>query len=38
MKWENINQDMVLSPTGMGIIFYSKGAVKDIPCLNNLPQ
>ena len=31
MKWENINKDMMLSPTGMGIIFYSNGAVKDIP-------
>ena len=31
MKWENINKDMVLSPTGMGIVFYSEGAVKDIP-------
>ncbi len=31
MKWENINKDMMLSPTGMGIIFYSEGAVKDIP-------
>ena len=31
MKWENINKDMILSPTGMGIIFYSEGAVKDIP-------
>lgn len=31
MRWENINKDMMLSPTGMGIIFYSEGAVKDIP-------
>lgn len=31
MKWENINKDMVLSPTGMGIVFYSEGAVRDIP-------
>ena len=31
MRWENINKDMMLSPTGMGIIFYSEGVVKDIP-------
>lgn len=35
MKWENINKDLILSPTGMGIIFYSKGAVKDIPIGEN---
>ncbi len=31
MKWESINKDLRLSPTGMGIVFYSSGAVKDIP-------
>lgn len=31
MKWENINKDIVLEPEGLGIVFYSEGAVKDIP-------
>jgi len=31
MKWESINQDMVLQVTGLGMVFYSEGAVKDIP-------
>ena len=35
MKWEHINKDMVLSPVGLGFVFYSKGAVKDIPIGEN---
>lgn len=31
MKWENVNKDIMISPDGMGIVFYSDGAVKDIP-------
>lgn len=31
MKWENLHKDILLSPTGMGIVFYSEAAVKNIP-------
>ncbi len=31
MKWEELHKDMVLSPAGMGIVFYSEGAMKDVP-------
>ena len=31
MKWENLHKDIMLSPAGMGIVFYSDAAVKDIP-------
>lgn len=31
MKWETLNKDMMLSPDGLGIVFYSEGAVKNIP-------
>ena len=31
MKWENLHKDIILSPAGMGIVFYSDGAVKNIP-------
>lgn len=30
MKWENLCKDMILSPDGMGIVFYSRGAMKDV--------
>ena len=35
MKWENLHKDITLSPTGMGIVFYSDAAVKDIPIGEN---
>lgn len=31
MKWENVKKDMLLSLDGLGIVFYSEGAVKNIP-------
>ena len=31
MKWERLYKDMRLSIDGLGIVFYSAGAVKDIP-------
>ena len=35
MKWENIHKNILLSPTGMGIVFYSETAVKNIPTGEN---
>ena len=35
MKWENIHKNILLSPTGMGIVFYSEAAVKNIPIGEN---
>lgn len=31
MKWEELNKNIRLSIDGLGIVFYSDGAVKDIP-------
>ena len=35
MKWERLYKDMRLSIDGLGIVFYSAGAVKDIPIGEN---
>lgn len=31
MKWETIKKDIILQLDGLGIVFYSEGAVKNIP-------